>query len=61
MAGGVAAWGMAKPLVDEAITQPFACPEAADAFYRAALPLSRATPTCLSGVVRRHRRAIGSR
>jgi len=29
-------------------------------FYRAALPLSRATLTYLSGVIRRHRRAIGS-
>jgi hypothetical protein len=29
-------------------------------FYRAALPLSRATLTYLAGVVRRHRRTIGS-
>jgi len=29
-------------------------------FYRAALPLSRATLTYLSGVIRRHRRKIGS-
>ena len=29
-------------------------------FYRAALPLSRATLTYLAGVVRRHRRQIGS-
>jgi DDE superfamily endonuclease len=29
-------------------------------FYRAALPLSRATLACLAGVIRRHRRKIGS-
>ena len=29
-------------------------------FYRAALPLSRATLTYLSGVIRRHRARIGS-
>jgi hypothetical protein len=29
-------------------------------FYRAALPLSRSTLTYLAGVVRRHRKAIGS-
>jgi hypothetical protein len=30
-------------------------------FYRAALPLSRKTLTFVTGVVRRHRKAIGSR
>jgi hypothetical protein len=28
--------------------------------YRAALPLSRATLVCVAGVIRRHRRQIGS-
>src|SRR6516225_10496839 len=40
--------------------QPFVCPGAPMLFYRAALPLSRATLTYLAGVVRRHRRQIGS-
>jgi hypothetical protein len=40
--------------------QPFVCPGASMLFYRAALPLSRATLTYLAGVVRRHRRQIGS-
>src|SRR5215467_14546089 len=30
-------------------------------FYRAALPLSSRTLTCVSGIIRRHRKAIGSR
>jgi hypothetical protein len=30
-------------------------------FYRAALPLSRQTLAFVSGIIRRHRRAIGSR
>jgi hypothetical protein len=29
-------------------------------FYRAALPLSRQTPTYVAGIIRRHRAAIGS-
>ena len=29
-------------------------------FYRAALPLSRKTLTFVAGIIRRHRRAIGS-
>src|SRR5215472_11553559 len=40
--------------------QPFVCPGASMLFYRAALPLSRSTLDYLAGVVRRHRRAIGS-
>src|SRR6516162_5522169 len=40
--------------------QPFVCPGASMLFYRAALPLSRATLTYLAGEVRRHRRTIGS-
>jgi hypothetical protein len=30
-------------------------------FYRAALPLSRKTLSCAAGIIRRHRKAIGSR
>ena len=30
-------------------------------FYRAALPLSRQTLTFVSGIIRRHRKSIGSR
>jgi hypothetical protein len=30
-------------------------------FYRAALPLSRRTLTYVTGIIRRHRKAIGSR
>ena len=40
--------------------QPFVCPGAPMLFYRAALPLSCSTLTYLSGVVRRHRKKIGS-
>jgi hypothetical protein len=58
-AGGVQAWDMVKPLVDEAITTTFVGPGASDAFYRAALPLSRATLTYLSGVIRRRPAKIG--
>jgi hypothetical protein len=50
-----------KPLVDEAITTiTFVCPGASMLFYRAALPLSRATLAYLAGVIRRYRRQIGS-
>jgi hypothetical protein len=56
----VSASGIAKPLVDEAITTTPHLPRGLDAFYRAALPLSRATLTYLAGVIRRHRRQIGS-
>src|SRR5215472_5912658 len=41
--GGVAASGSAEPLVDEAITTTLRLPRGSDAFYRAALPLSRST------------------
>src|SRR2546428_161260 len=34
--------------------------EGSDAFCRAALPLSSRTLTCTAGVIRRHRRQIGS-
>src|SRR5579871_2715948 len=40
--------------------QAFVCPGASMLFYRAALPLSRATLNYLAGVIRRHRRQIGS-
>jgi hypothetical protein len=50
-----------SPLVDEAITTiSIICPGLLMLFYRAVLPLSRPTLTYLSGVLRRHRRAIGS-
>ena len=57
----MAARGVVKPLVDEAITTiSLVCPGAPMLFYRAALPLSRATLTYLAGVIRRYRRQIGS-
>ena len=57
----MAAWGAAKPLVDEAITTTtLVCPGAPMLFYRAVLPLSRATLPYVAGVIRRHRRQIGS-
>ena len=40
--------------------QPLICPGAPMLFYRAALPLSRATLAYVAGVIRRHRRQIGS-
>jgi len=52
--------GKATPLVDEAITTTLACPGAPMLFYRAVLPLSRATLVYVAGVIRRHRRQIGS-
>ena len=58
--GGVASWGTAKLLVDEAIIRPLRLPGASMLFYRAALPLSRTTLDYLAGVVRRHCRKIGS-
>jgi hypothetical protein len=52
----VPAWGMAEPLADEAIDQdPHPPPRGSDAFYPAALPLSRQTLTYTAGVIRRHR------
>jgi hypothetical protein len=51
----------AKPLVDEAIaTIIIICPGASMLFYRAALPLSASTLTYTAGLIRRHRRQIGS-
>ena len=58
--GGASASGTAKSLVDEAITTTLHLPRGLDAFYRAALPLSRATLTYLAGVIRRHRKLIGA-
>jgi DDE superfamily endonuclease/Helix-turn-helix of DDE superfamily endonuclease len=58
---GVAARGVVKPLVDEAITTiSLVCPGAPMLFYRAALPLSAQTLSYVAGVIRRHRAAIGS-
>jgi hypothetical protein len=52
---------MTKPLVDEPITTiSLILAMAPDAFYRAALPLSRKTLTFTAGIIRRHRAAIGS-
>jgi hypothetical protein len=57
----VSAWGRAEPLVDEAIATIFIiCQGALMLFYRAALPLSSQTLTYTAGVIRRHRRQIGS-
>jgi DDE superfamily endonuclease/Helix-turn-helix of DDE superfamily endonuclease len=51
-----------KPLVSEAIDQEsFTPPGASMLFYRAALPLSSRTLTFVSGIIRRHRTASGSR
>jgi len=51
----VSAFGAAKPLVDEAITTiSYVCPGAPMLFYRAVLPLSRATLVYAAGVIRRH-------
>jgi hypothetical protein len=59
--GGTPARDVMKPLVDEAITTIVSiCPGASMLFYRAALPLSRQTLTYVAGVVRCHRRSIGS-
>jgi len=57
----VSAWGMAKPLVDEAIDQdPHLPPRGSDAFPPAALPLSRQTLDYTAGIIWRHRKRIGS-
>ena len=59
--GGVAARGVVKPLVDDAITTILiTCPGASMLFYRAALPLSAQTLSYVAGVIRRHRATIGS-
>ena len=54
--------GAAKPLVDEAIDQdPFHHPRGfCMLFYRAALPLSSRTLNYAAGLIRRHRKSIGS-
>jgi hypothetical protein len=58
----VSASGAAEPLVDEAIaTIIIICPGALMLFYRATLPLSSQTLAYTAGVIRRHRRQIGSR
>jgi hypothetical protein len=50
-----------QPLVSEAIDQEsFTPPGALMLFYRAALPLSSRTLTFVSGLIRRHRKSIGS-
>jgi len=59
--GGVPSHGVVKPLVDEAITTiTLICPGASMLFYRAALPLSAQTLSCVAGVIRRHQAKIGS-
>jgi hypothetical protein len=59
--GGVSASGTAKPLVDEAITTTTLIrPGASMLFYRAALPLSASTLAYTAGIIRRHRKSIGS-
>jgi Helix-turn-helix of DDE superfamily endonuclease/DDE superfamily endonuclease len=58
---GAAAGGVVKPLVDEAIDQdPSSAQGLRMLFYRAALPLSAQTLSYVAGVIRRHRRQIGS-
>lgn len=58
---GVLPRGTAKPLVVEAVTTPASSPRGFFMlFYRAALPLSRKTLTFTAGIIRRHRRSIGS-
>src|SRR6266700_4563368 len=58
---GVSPWRMAKPLVDEAIDQdPHRPPRGFDVFYPAALPLSRQALDYTAGIIRRHRKKIGS-
>jgi Helix-turn-helix of DDE superfamily endonuclease len=52
---------MAKPLADEAITTiSYVCKGASMFFYSAALPLSSQTLRYTAGIIRRHRRQIGS-
>jgi hypothetical protein len=52
---------MAKPLVEEAITiTSYLCQGASMLFYPAALPLPARTLAYLAGVIRRHRKNIGS-
>lgn len=59
--GGVSAWDVVKPLVDEAIKPASAsATEGFDAFYPAALPLSHQTLAYVAGVIRRYRARIGS-
>ena len=54
-------WRIAKPLVDEAIDQhPHLPPRGSDAFYPAALPLSRQTLDYTARIIRRYRNQIGS-
>jgi len=52
---------MAKPLVEEAITATgYLCQWASMLFYPAARPRSAQTLTYVAGVIRRHRKKIGS-
>jgi hypothetical protein len=56
--------GKEKPLVSEAVHQDKLHHHqglpSTGAFYRAALPLSRKTPTFVSGIIRRRQISIGS-
>jgi DDE superfamily endonuclease/Helix-turn-helix of DDE superfamily endonuclease len=57
----VSAWGMAEPLVDEAIDQdPHPPPRGSDAFLPCRAAVARPTLTYVAGIVRRHRQQIGS-
>jgi len=59
--GSVPARAMAEALVTEAITTTsYLCQGASMLFCPAALPLSARTLTYVAGVIRRHRRRIGS-
>jgi hypothetical protein len=51
---------MAKPLVDEAITTILRLPRGSDAFHPCRAAVVRATLSYIAGVIRRHRRQIGS-
>ncbi|TDC77487.1 IS5/IS1182 family transposase [Actinomadura sp. 7K507] len=62
IADGVAASNVKKPLVGRLISHNLPSPpEASHALYRASLPLSRQTLAYATGVVRRHRQAIGGK
>jgi hypothetical protein len=53
---------MAEPQVVEAVDkEQLPVPGAPVAFYRAALPLSHKTLSYVAGIIRRHRKSIGSR
>jgi hypothetical protein len=56
----VSASGIAKPLVDEAITTTLHLPRGLDAFLPCCAAVVSWTLTYLAGVIRRHRKQIGS-